>query len=66
MYSKIADESRNFEWDFTRSAEKQRGVLERYLDDKGYYVVEPKIVNTVQGDKNNTIPSYIGLKIRKR
>lgn len=66
MYSDKLDEKGYFEWDFTRGAENQRGVLEKYLDDNDYYVVEPKIVNTVQDDKNNTIPSYIGLKIRKK
>ena len=66
MYSDQFNDRGLFEWDFTRGANNQRGVLERYLSDKGYSVVEPKIVNKVQDDMHNTTPSFIGLKIRKR
>jgi hypothetical protein len=66
MYSGKFNDWDLFVWDFTRGANNQRGVLERYLSDKGYSVVEPKIVNKVQDDMHNTTPSYIGLKIRKK
>lgn len=47
-------------------AENQRGVLEQYLDSKGYSVIEPKTVNYVKGDKTNKTPSYIELIIKKK
>lgn len=65
MYSKPVDISGKFEWDFTRSAEKQRGVLEIYLEKKGYSVVESKIIDHIKENKYNKNPSYIILKIRK-
>ena len=52
---------------FTKSAVNQKGVLEIYLANKGYYVDgPPKVVNHVDGDKTNKTPSYIGLKIKKK
>ena len=66
MYSRQFNDWNLFPWDFTRGANNQRGVLERYLSDKGYSVVEPKIVNKVQDDMHNTTPSYIELKIKKK
>lgn len=65
MYSWVGTRF-GFNWDFTQSAENQRGVLEQYLDSKGYSVIEPKTVNYVKGDKTNKTPSYIELIIKKK
>lgn len=55
-----------YKWDFTQNAEKQKGILEIYLDEKGYEVVDAKTVNYVKGDKTNKTPSYIELIIKKK
>lgn len=66
MYTRLMDWTGKFEWDFTRSATNQRGVLEVYLEEKGYSVVQSKADNHVTlFDKNDQTPSYIRLKIKK-